>query len=81
MIVVRVELWPKGDEAKARPLGMVFVANDGTSRVRARGSYDVRAWGKKNRPLRRAGRVENFPRRSRTVFDLLRRALGALGYE
>lgn len=40
MVVVKIELWPHGDESKARPLGVMHIINDGTGTVEA-GNYDV----------------------------------------
>jgi hypothetical protein len=80
MIVVNIELWPKGDESRKVSLGRVEMVNDGSGGNGPTGSYDVRAWGRKNRPLRRYARVEEFPRHRLNVHHLLRRALMALGY-
>ena len=41
MIVVKVELWPKGHEEKAIELARMFLANDGTSKDPKLGHYDV----------------------------------------
>jgi len=40
MVVVKIELWPHGDESKARPLGVMHISNDrtGTNEI---GNYDV----------------------------------------
>jgi hypothetical protein len=79
VIVVTIDLWPHGDAAQAVRLGTIQMANDSTGSP-SLASYDVRNWGRKGIPLRRYGRVEHFPRRSSTVFHLLKRALAALGY-
>lgn len=39
MIVVKIEMWPKGDEKKAYPLGRMFIWNKG----RSKGSTDAKA--------------------------------------
>jgi hypothetical protein len=40
MIVCKIELWPRGDKTKARTLGTVVIANDGTG-TPEHGNYDV----------------------------------------
>jgi len=41
MVVVRIELWPKGDAEKSRLLGVCKISNDASSRDIALGNYDV----------------------------------------
>lgn len=41
MVVVRVELWPGGNAAKATEIGRVVIANDGKSLKPNEGSYRV----------------------------------------
>ena len=42
MVVVRIELWPKGDVEKARLLGLCKISNDGTNTGGMEfGNYDV----------------------------------------
>ena len=41
MIVVRIEIWPKDDQEKARLLGVCSIANDLTGNLK-HGNYDVR---------------------------------------
>jgi hypothetical protein len=40
MVVVSIELWPKGNKEKARPLGVILISNDGTGDDRY-GNYDI----------------------------------------
>ena len=40
MIVVKIELWPRGDETKARSLGLARIWNDGSGDTR-NGNYQV----------------------------------------
>ncbi len=40
MIVVKVELWPHGDESQSRTLGIVKITNDGTGNETT-GNYQV----------------------------------------
>lgn len=83
MIVVTVELWPGGDRTRSRVLGRMGIANDavGTADL---GGYDAAiekssAMGAVTPGVWKAGRVDRFPRRSRSVgiWDLLRSALNS----
>ena len=40
MVVVKIEMWPHGDESKAYGLGVVHIANDGTGDT-GKGNYDI----------------------------------------
>lgn len=84
MIVCKIELWPGGDETKARNIGAVVIANvGGTASV---GEYEVRllksAEYSKGRTSRtgdnvwKTGRVSGFARLRLGPYDLLYRALG-----
>lgn len=79
MLVCKLEMWPHGDETKAREIGRVLIANaDGTE---SRGSYDV-VMPKSPEYARRKGvwkrgRVTDFPRQKLGPHDLLLRALVA----
>lgn len=77
MIVVRMELWPGGDESRKRPLGVAFIVNDGTGTV-DRGSYAVMLSRMKDatEPWR-LGRVRDWPRRTGSPWDLLVKACAA----
>lgn len=67
MIVVNIELWPGGDKTRARPIGVVTVANDGTGTPVA-GNYKYALshagayFGRRKEPFKR-GKVRGFPRR------------------
>jgi hypothetical protein len=77
MIVVKVELWPRGDSSNAKLLGISTIANDGTGTI-SHGYYDsylfkpeglsfLEKWvGWKQNLLSarhgKKGRVEEFPR-------------------
>lgn len=76
MIVVKIELH-SACTRKVTELGRVEIINDGTG-SELRGNYDVHRIGQHSRWLG-VGRVENHPRKSRTIFNLLRKALEALG--
>lgn len=86
MIVVRIEMWPKGDESRAREIGRTYIYNAGGSLTK--GDYEVRVC-RKNRfehvprkvlsgeGFTRTGRVEGYPRLAYNVWRLVLRALRA----
>ena len=78
MIVIKLEMWPRGDESKKYPLGQAYVWNDGTVSDRSRGNYGVAVCRKVStdrlKPLRR-GEVSNYPRLSYNIWRLILRAL------
>ena len=86
MIVVHVQLWPGGDQSKAKHLGTATITNDGTgdpaNRRRGKestlGNYRVRL-SKRGQPTVRwrDGRVEGFRRKRYGAWDLLYLALRA----
>lgn len=73
MIVVRIELWPKGDETKKKPLGMIGIANDASGNSTL-GNYTFSSINKAGLPYR-SGSVKQFPRKRLLAFDLLFRVL------
>jgi len=81
MVVVKIELWPHGDQEKARDLGSLIICNDMTG-TKDYGSYNVavshggRYWGKPG--VWKSGLVKNF-RRSLSPYHLVARALAACG--
>ncbi len=90
MIVVKIELWPGGDESKAREIGRIDIANNlkGDSN---RGTYTVvlhKRLGKVKRGIWKQGMVdidnaekfeiEGFNRINRGPYDLLYLALKKL---
>lgn len=84
MIVVRVELW-SAITGKVIELARMRIGNDGTGGA-AMGSYDgVTFRGRDRETLdrqvpSRTGRVENYPRQSRHVWNLVARMLTRMGY-
>ncbi len=76
MIVVKIELH-SAITGQTTELGRLHIANDGTG-TPERGNYNITKLGKRCRRLSEA-RVENHPRKSYSVFRLVRRALEALG--
>lgn len=57
MVVVKLELWPGGDESRKRKLGELRIANDGTGTAE-NGNYNVE--------LKHSGRYVNKPGNWRT---------------
>jgi len=76
MIVIKVELWPGGFEGRKKEIGRMLIDNDGTSHTPKRGHYRVRLMRKgSSRTVQRTARVEDYPRESYPVWELVRRAL------
>lgn len=91
MIVVKLELWPCGDESRATEIGRTYIANDGTGTLE-RGDYKVAVCRRgttdvprevypEDYPLTdepkatRSGSVKNYPRLAYNVWRLITRAL------
>ena len=82
MIVIRVELWPLGFEAKKREIGVARISR--VAGTKARGTYDVAllksaeyASARNVGRIWRKGKVSDFPGRRLGPWDLLFRALRA----
>lgn len=75
MILVKIELH-SAVTGKMTELGRLKIVNDGTG-TKDRGNYNVTKIGKNGRVLSGA-RVEDHPRLSRSIFNLIRKALEAL---
>lgn len=77
MIVVKMELWPLGDESRKKTIGTVRIVNDGTG-TWSRGNYNVsvmhRGKGKEHKVWRH-GRVTDYARLSKSPYNLLLAAL------
>lgn len=80
MVVVRIEIWPRGNQERAYKFGEVRIINDGTGDLET-GNYKVEAShsGKfVNKPgIFKQGVVKGF-NRSLSVYRLLFRALAAI---
>lgn len=85
MIVVKLEMWPGGDEARAYTLGRTYIWNEGTTDDPSKGNYGVAVMRKGceySHPINasartRSGEVKNYPRLSYNVWRLIIRALKA----
>lgn len=75
MIVIRVELH-SAITGKVTEIGKMHIINDGTSVTHRSGNYDVEVMRKGTTyTVQRRARVEDYPRRSEPVWELVRRAL------
>jgi hypothetical protein len=81
MLVIKVEMWPGGDGMRRRELGRMKIANTGSSGDPKRGNYRVNLMRKGNKTVQRTCRVDNYPRLSYPVWELVRRALNTLHEE
>lgn len=87
MIIVTIELKSAVD-GRTEKLGEMVICNDGTSTQRTRGNYDAFVyrkhkffdWKKLTNNLTRRGRVENYSRLQRPIWDLVGLALKDMGY-
>lgn len=90
MIVVKIELWPRGDKYRAKEIGRMYIANVGgtaergdyLAAVNRRGDPSVsiaRNAGETYlcRKVTRSGAVKDYPRQSYSVWRLIVRALKA----
>lgn len=79
MIVVKIELWPGGNEKRCREIGRMHVTNRGTSNTPTRGNYVIHLMRKGSKTfVQRIGDVQDYPRLAYPVWKLIRRALEAL---
>ena len=69
MIVIKIELHPKGNSKKAQLLYKGIITNDATG-TPSRGNYFVQLYDKAGR-LWKEGHVKNFPRKQLLAWDLL----------
>lgn len=82
LVVVKVELWPHGNEANARTLGRIEIANDGTGTL-THGNYDVRLshsgrYSSRPGPWK-VGKVIGYARKALSPYHLVQMALKAVG--
>ena len=76
MIEVRIDLNQFGLGINRRGLGIMGISNDGTG-TPSRGNYDVVIQDDRGRKYRR-GRIENWARQSRPVWQLVKEAFNSL---
>lgn len=71
MLVIKIELWPYGDQSKSKILGTSLICNDGTGDKETGNYYAVFKDDKEERKCE----VKGFPRLKLNAFDLLYRCL------
>jgi hypothetical protein len=78
VLVIRIEMWPLGDESRKRELGVAHIINDGTGDLKY-GDYKVKLFKSpeyaKTPGVWKSGQVLHFPRERLGPWDLLYRAL------
>ena len=83
MIRVTVEVVP-GGTGHPTTLGTIIIANDLATSLETegrRGSYRYRFIGRNARLLNRSGRVADWPRRSKPIWNLVHKVLTDAGYD
>lgn len=79
MLVIKIELWPGGDERRCREIGRMHIFNKGDSPTPNRGNYGVRLMRKgTTATVQKTAEVLDYPRLSYPVWVLVKRALEAL---
>lgn len=74
MVVVKIELWPCGDESKRQSLGVMHIINEGSG-SRTEGNYDVVVFNKDGSMVLKTAKIRGFPRAVLGGWDLLHWAL------
>jgi hypothetical protein len=82
LVVVKIELWPGGNPTNPKPLGTIYIANDGTG-TSTDGNYDVRL-SHSGRYIQKPGvwkrgKVTGYKRAKDSVYHLVKMALEAVG--
>jgi hypothetical protein len=81
MVVVKVEMWPRGNESESYSLGTLTIALDpGTSTPTLR-NYTWRITRFRDKGTWKSGRIEGHTPKTRGPWDLIFRILkGVVGY-
>lgn len=88
MLVIKIEMWPFGEESKSYPIGRMYIWNKGTAHKQSdgkRGDYGFCIMRKDKVDLHRqdvdetdvvaSGNVDNWPRLSYSVWKLVAKCL------
>lgn len=76
MIRITIELWPHGNENTKEVIGLIDISNDGTG-TSSRGNYQARfPRSTKNWYFQKI--VTNWPRNSKTIYQLVREVLNQI---
>ncbi|MCL8267287.1 hypothetical protein M9Y82_11625 [Leptospira weilii] len=87
MIVIKVEIWPNGDETKAREHSRAYIANDEKTTIETKGtfgSYNAKFMQSEYfdpKKIWKKSRVERIHRQLRGVWDILYVALQNAGLD
>ncbi|EMO53950.1 hypothetical protein [Leptospira noguchii] len=87
MLVVKIEIWPGGDESKKREHSRAYIANDGKTTLETKGaygSYDAKFMQSENfnpKKVWKSSKAERIHRKLRGVWDILYVALRNAGME
>ena len=87
MLVLKIEMWPNGDESKAYEHSRAYISNDARTTLKTRGthgSYTVRFMQScryNPKKVWKQGRAENIHRTRRGLWDILYVALRSIGME
>lgn len=79
MIVIKIEMWPQGDEKRRWLMGVIAIVNVGGTKTSGRYEAQLTTLAlrpdTKPRPGWKSARVGDFPRRRLGLYDLLYRVL------
>lgn len=87
MLVIKVELWPRGSEENATELARAYISNDVKTTMETGGhcgSYDAKFMQSVQfnpKKVWRTGRAENVNRRHRGVWDIIYLCLKSAGLD
>jgi hypothetical protein len=74
MLVIKIELWPFGDESLKKEIGRGYITNDGTSTKASIGHYTAQFIDSNTKKIV-VGKVRDFLRLKLNCWDLLKEAL------
>ena len=74
MIVIKIELWPKGNADKSKEIGRAYLWNDGSGTKNV-GHYKGKVMRRGSQKIWKEGTVKNFPRLRLKVWNLVYRFL------
>ena len=82
MIVVKIELWKKGDPEDVELIGVMRIFNTGKHPDHPmKGDYEARILRAPSfNRITRASRLENWPRLQKTIWHMLGHLLRDMGY-
>ena len=87
MLVVKIEMWPNGDESKAYEHSRAYIMNNCVTTLKTRGaygSYSVKFMQShlfNPNKVWKSGKAENIHRTRRGIWDILYVALRSIGME